>query len=212
MARRAEVGKGTIYVKFKDKEALFQELIRSRLGQHVLRLEKAQPQLGRSMREAVESILAPLLEQIRTTPMGNLLRLMIAESGRFPQLAEFYYREILQRAMSAISRLARQAMERGELAGDELTRFPQIIGAPVVLTLVWSTLFERFAPLDARALLSAYLDLIFGPDAADPPGASAFADAAATRRGRERPTAKAKRTPPARQNRRSGKGAQSRRP
>jgi hypothetical protein len=65
-----------------------------------------------------------------------------------------YYREIVQRAMSAIGCLARQTMESGGLRGDELTRFQQIIGAPVVLTLVWTTLFKQFWPLDGRALLT----------------------------------------------------------
>jgi AcrR family transcriptional regulator len=168
VARRAEVAKGTIYLNFTDKEALFQELIRSRLGHHVLRLENARPQPGQSMRETLEAALVPLLRQIRTTRMGDLLRLMIAESGRFPNLAEFYYREVLQRAMKAIERLAGHGLENGELAGDELIRFPQIVGAPVLLTLVWTTLFDRFAPLDEKALLSAYLDILFGrtPNAA----------------------------------------------
>jgi len=162
VARRANVAKGTIYLRFKDKDALFQELIRTRLGQHVLRLETARSLPGQSMRGTVEAILGPIIEQIETARMGDLLRLMIAESRHFPQLAEFYYHEVLQRAMSAIRRLALHAAEDGELAGDEIARFPQIIGAPVVLAFVWTTLFQRFAPLDARALLSAYLDLIFG--------------------------------------------------
>ena len=140
---------------------MFQELIRSRLGQYVRALEQEPPE--GSMREAVEGVLVPLVEQIRVTRMGDLLRLVIAESGRFPELAEFYYREVVQRAMSAIARRALQAVRSGEVAGSELARFPQILSAPVVLTFVWSTLFERIAPLDGKALLAVYLDLVFGP-------------------------------------------------
>jgi hypothetical protein len=66
--------------------------------------------------------------------------------------------------MSAIRRLAREAIREGELAGEQLVRFPQIIGAPVV-TLLWTTLFDKFAPLDSHGLLQAYLDLVFGPRA-----------------------------------------------
>jgi AcrR family transcriptional regulator len=162
VARRADVAKGTIYLWFKDKEALFQELIRTKLGQHVLRLEAARPQPGQSIRATIDAILRPLIEELQAARVGDLLRLMIAESGRFPELAEFYYHEVLERAMSTIERLAREGKENGELTGDALIRFPQLIGAPVVLTLVWGVLFERFAPLDRPALLGAYLDLIFG--------------------------------------------------
>ena len=69
---------------------------------------------------------------------------MIAESGHFPHLAEFYYHEVLARAMSANRRLAREAIREGELAGEQLVRFPQIIGAPVVVTLVGRTRYHGF--------------------------------------------------------------------
>jgi AcrR family transcriptional regulator len=164
VARRAGVAKGTIYLGFKDKEALFRELIRAKLGQYVLKLEAARPEPGQSMRATIEAILRPMVEQIVVTRVGDLLRLMIAESGRFPELAEFYYREVLQRAMNAIERLAREGRGSGELTGDSLIRFPQLVGAPVVLTLIWTVLFERFAPLDRPGLLGAYLDLIFKSD------------------------------------------------
>jgi AcrR family transcriptional regulator len=39
VAARAGVAKGTIYLNFKDKQALFEELIRSTLGAHIARLE-----------------------------------------------------------------------------------------------------------------------------------------------------------------------------
>ena len=117
------------------------------------------------MRDTIEAIGLPMIEAARAGRLGELMRLMIAESGRFPHLAEFYYREVLARAMSAIRRLAREAIREGELAGEQLVRFPQIIGAPLVVTLLWTTLFDKFAPLDSRGLFQAYLDLVFGPPA-----------------------------------------------
>jgi AcrR family transcriptional regulator len=165
VAARAGVAKGTIYLNFKDKQALFEELIRSTLGAHIARLEAVRLESGQRMRDTVEAIGLPMIEAARAGRLGELLRLMIAESGRFPHLAEFYYREVLARAMSAIRRLAREAIREGELAGEHLVRFPQIIGAPVVVTLLWTTLFDKFAPLDGRGLFKAYLDLVFGPPA-----------------------------------------------
>ena len=166
VAARASVAKGTIYLNFTDKQALFEELIRSTLGAHVDRLESVRLQSGQSMRDTVETIALPLIDAARAGRVGDLIRLLVAESGRFPHLSEFYYREVLSRAMKAVRRLARQAVQEGELSGDQLVRFPQIIGAPIVVTLLWSTLFEKFAPLDAHKMMRAYLDLIFAVPAA----------------------------------------------
>jgi len=49
VARRAGVAKGTIYLHFKDKESLFQELIRTALVPLISRLASAPPpgKLGR---------------------------------------------------------------------------------------------------------------------------------------------------------------------
>lgn len=73
VARRANVAKGTIYPGFKDKEALFQELIRSRLGQHVHRLKAARAGPGQSMRATVESILNLLVHDLQTARIGGLV-------------------------------------------------------------------------------------------------------------------------------------------
>ena len=64
------------------------------------------------------------------------------------------------------------AVERGELAHDALARFPQLLVAPALLAVLWSGLFGRFAPLDARELMRAHLDLLFGKDGAPKGSAS----------------------------------------
>ena len=53
-------------------------------------------------------------------------------------------------------------MERGELAHDALARFPQLLVAPALVAIIWTGLFERFAPLDVRELMRAHLELLFG--------------------------------------------------
>jgi AcrR family transcriptional regulator len=162
VARRAGVAKGTIYLYFKDKEALFQELVRFQIGPVVGALEAV---LASDLPLAVivEHALDIFVREIYGTHRKQVLRLIISEGPRFPTLAEFYYREVLAHVLKAVrARLAR-AVERGEIAGDELVRFPQLLGAPGIVAIVWSGLFDRFEPLDVRAMMRAYFDRLFGP-------------------------------------------------
>jgi AcrR family transcriptional regulator len=162
VARRAGVAKGTIYLYFKDKEALFQELVRFQIGPVVGALEAV---LASDLPLAVivEHALDIFVREIYGTHRKQVLRLIISEGPRFPALAEFYYREVLAHVLKAVrARLAR-AVERGEIAGDELVRFPQLLGAPGIVAIVWSGLFDRFEPLDVRAMMRAYFDRLFGP-------------------------------------------------
>src|SRR6478609_8653373 len=60
VARRAGVAKGTIYLHFKDKEALFEELIRTAIVPLVGRLVAPPPVAGASVRDMVEGLQPPL--------------------------------------------------------------------------------------------------------------------------------------------------------
>ncbi|MEA2994075.1 MAG: hypothetical protein QOD40_2995 [Alphaproteobacteria bacterium] len=161
VANRAGVAKGTIYLHFRDKEMLFQELIRAQLSPLVAALEGA-PLADLPMRSVAENLIDLFVREIFGTRRKDVLRLIITEGPRFPKLAEFYYREVVERLLGVLRRLAQRAVEKGELPNDSLVRFPQLLGAPGIVAIVWSGLFERWAPLDVQAFMHAYLDLIFG--------------------------------------------------
>jgi AcrR family transcriptional regulator len=161
VARRAGVAKGTIYLHFRDKEALFQELIRSVLGPFVGTLELAL-KADLPVRQIAEQALELFVREVYETRRKDVIRLILTEGQRFPQLAEFYYREVLSRAIAAFRQLMRGAVERGELKSDALARFPQLMAAPAIVAIMWNGLFDRFEPIDPRALMRAHFDILFG--------------------------------------------------
>ncbi len=161
VARRARIAKGTIYLYFRDKESLFQELVRTMLSPVVGALEAA-PMADLPARAVAEAIADLFVREIFGTRRKDVIRLIIAEGPRFPKLAEFYYHEVIERVIAAMRALMTRAVARGELAHDALARFPQLLVAPALVAVVWSGLFDRFEPLDVRALLRAHIDLLFG--------------------------------------------------
>src|SRR5262247_2443205 len=98
--------------------------------------------------------------QIFETRRKDVIRLVITEGPRFPQLAEFYYTEVISRALAIVRGMLRRAFERGELKTDALVRFPQLLVSPGIVSIVWSGLFDRFEPLDVRAMMRAHFDLV----------------------------------------------------
>jgi AcrR family transcriptional regulator len=161
VARRAGVAKGTIYLHFADKESLFQELIRSQLSPVVAVLERASHS-DVPVRTIAEQLIEVFVREIFGSRRKDVIRLIITEGPRFPKVAEFYYREVVSRAMQAMRGLLRRAVARGELKADALVQFPQLIVAPALVAILWSGLFDRFEPLDARALMRAHFELLFG--------------------------------------------------
>jgi AcrR family transcriptional regulator len=160
IACKAGVAKGTIYLHFADKEALFQELVRTMLGPLVSSLDQ--------MRAADQPIQS-LLEQFADLFVGSLSTrrrevayLAISEGARFPQLAEFYYREVIERAMGAMRAVLKRAIARGEIHNGALARFPQLVVAPGILAIIWAGLFDRFQHLDAAAMMRTHIEILLG--------------------------------------------------
>jgi AcrR family transcriptional regulator len=160
VAKRAGVAKGTIYLHFRDKEALFQEIVRAEISPIISIIEHA-PDLPIPARVLIEQLLHKFVSEVLGTRRRDIIRLMITEGPRFPALAEFYYHEVVGRAVPAIRMVMRRAAERGELPNDALARFPQLLVAPALMTIIWNSLFDKIDPLDAQALMRAHLDLIF---------------------------------------------------
>jgi AcrR family transcriptional regulator len=158
VAARAKIAKGTIYLYFRDKETLFQELIRAMLTPLIGTIQT----LG-----AVDVPLAILADrlvdifvrEVYETRRRDVVRLMITEGRRFPKIAEFYYREVLSHIMAAVRGIIRRAAARGEVP-EALVEFPQILVAPGLVAIIWSGLFERFEPLDVRAMMKTHVALI----------------------------------------------------
>jgi AcrR family transcriptional regulator len=161
VAQRAGVAKGTIYLHFKDKEALFQELVRTALVPLIGRLA-APPPAGGSIRAAFENFVETFVREIVTTRRGDIIRLVLAEGPRFPDIADFYYREVVSRGMAGMRKLIELGIVSGEIRQPGLKDFPQIVVAPAMVAVIWHGLFGRHALLDASAMLRVHLDIIFG--------------------------------------------------
>ena len=164
VARRAGVAKGTIYLYFRDKETLFQELIRAMLTPLIGTIEA----LGAAdvpLSILSDQIAELFVREVYETRRKDVVRLMIAEGRRFPKLAEFYYREVLSRIITAVRALLTRAAARGEVP-EALAEFPQIVAAPGLVAIIWSGLFERFEPLDVRKMMKTHLTLLLAPRSA----------------------------------------------
>ena len=163
VAKSAGVAKGTIYLYFTDKEALFQELVRFQIGPVMSAFETvlASPLPLKSLIDQAIEIFA---REVFGTRRKQVMRLIISEGPRFPALAEFYYREVLGPMLKAVRARLQRALENGEIGDDTLIRFPQLLGAATVMAVVWQGLFDRFEPLDARAMIRAYFDRLFAGD------------------------------------------------
>src|SRR6478672_8343589 len=86
VARRAGVAKGTIYLHFRDKESLFQELVRAMLSPLVGTIQAA-PLRDVPIRSVAEMIVEVFVNEIYASHRKDVIRLIVTEGPRFPKLA-----------------------------------------------------------------------------------------------------------------------------
>jgi AcrR family transcriptional regulator len=161
IAERAGVTKGTIYVYFENKEHLFISMVRA--------LKKATLDTVRDMFERHEGSTADLLRAqfsfiyqhiVEDKRRREVVRMLIAEAARFPELADRYHEEILSPCLDMLKQAIQRGIDRGEIRKSPIVDSPQVIFAPIVLVDQWMMMFDDRQPLDLKTYFDAHLDLV----------------------------------------------------
>ena len=160
VAARAGVAKGTVYLYVPSKQALFEALIRSGIAVPIETIEQRVARLDLPIEAVLRMIFGFIRQEVLGTRRHEIARLVITEAGRFPEIAEFYHREVVSRGMRMLRDVAERAAARGEIRSDELARFPQLAMAPALVAILWANLFQRIDPIDVEAMLEAHLRLL----------------------------------------------------
>jgi AcrR family transcriptional regulator len=162
VAAKAGVAKGTLYLYFEDKEALFEAMVRSAVAPVMDNMGAAAAMPGLKPADFLRLFFTTFEREVLGTRRKLLLRLIMTEGPRFPRIAEFYYREVVSRGIGMMQAVAQRAVESGEFTSDAAARFPQLIVAPLMLAVIWDGLFGKMHPLDMPNLLEAHLELLSG--------------------------------------------------
>jgi AcrR family transcriptional regulator len=152
IAEVARSGKPTIYARFPGKEALFTAAVMQSVAANTARVETLTP-TGATIEESLENVAVTVLQGILTSDaIIGLLRVAIAESRRFPDLATSVYAMARERGVQAVSRLLAETAQ-----SDELGTLPAF--APGRLTTT-TRFFQDVVlfPLMLRALFGEKLE------------------------------------------------------
>jgi AcrR family transcriptional regulator len=162
VARRAGVSKGLLYLYFKTKEELFKAVIRNFVAPKVTMLRKSIDESELTTEQFLRGPFLALIKSLPDSPVRIVLRLMIAEGSRHPDLIAFYWENVVEPGLDALRLLIGKGVANGEFRPTAVEKFPQLLISPVVLSIVWKILFDKRsngAPaLDANKLIDAHID------------------------------------------------------
>lgn len=160
VAKRAGIAKGTIYLHFRDKQDLFEQIVRAATAPLVDHMQAMEDLPDVPVSVLLAGLFAFYRQEILGTERRHVMRLLLTEGLRFPEIAAFYYRDVIERGLALIASLAERGRANGEPIPPEVAVFPQLVMAPLVVAVLWDGLFAQVAPLDVEGLLAAHLRLL----------------------------------------------------
>ena len=164
VAARAGVAKGTTYLYFPDKAALFGEVLRDVMGSARKGRKVPRPRLEEPTGDFLRRVALPMLHDFQASGLIAVPRLIATEGPRFPELAETYRRVAIDPVLRIIRLYACRAERRGELKREALSRMPILLAAPVVISALWNGLFGSDEQLDVATVFEAWLDIVFASE------------------------------------------------
>ena len=160
VAARAGVAKGTVYLYYESKEALFEAAVRARVSPVVAQVGLLSDTHDGATIDLLKLILRSMYSMMADPEARTLLRIMIADGQRFPALITFYHGEVLSRMRQVLGALIERGVARGEFREGALTDLPEVLIAPGIMGAIWQMTFASEEPIPLERFLAAHLDLI----------------------------------------------------
>jgi len=162
VAAKAGITKGTIYLYFDSKQALFEALARQSVGAQIEQIKAQLAAFPGSTPELLRLVLSTMGHFITTSDRVVLPRLVLAEAANFPKLAEFWRREVIDSGIGLMSGIIRRGIERGEFREIEPQHAARLCVAPMLIIMLWRTTFAQFdeTPYDYQGLIEAHLQTL----------------------------------------------------
>jgi AcrR family transcriptional regulator len=164
VARRAGVTRGTMYLYFPSKQALFEAVVRRSVIPGIERAEQLAEEFEGGSADLLDRLVRDWWERVGNSPtIGGLPKLVMAEAANFPDIARFYHEQVVRRSQAVLQRAVRRGIARGEFRADvEPEIIARLAVAPLLLFIQWK---HSIGPvigecIDGAAMIDTHLRLL----------------------------------------------------
>jgi AcrR family transcriptional regulator len=172
VAQRAGVSKGTVYLYFDSKEALFKAVIRSGIVRAIEEAEQRVDRFEGASADLLRTLVTGWWNEIGSTRHSGIPKLMISEAQNFPELARFYNAEVIQRGSGLFARAVQRGIDRSEFRPVDVDYTVRALVSPLIMRAILQHSFLACAgpeDFDVPAYFEHTLDLLVnGLRAGDP--------------------------------------------
>ena len=165
VARLAGVSKGTVYLYFDSKEALFRAMVSARIVAALTEAEEFVRTHQGPARVLLIELIRRTYTRLRGDQMARIARIVQGELGSFPELARFYFDEVILRARGLFDTVIARGIEAGEFRPEARAFAPRALCSLLVHTAQLQCFFQRCDPdalTDDRAVEGLIDTVLYG--------------------------------------------------
>lgn len=162
VAAAAGVSKGTLYLYFDSKEALFKAVVREGLLPALAEGEALVQGFSGTSEELLREVVMGMWELIGAQRIGGIPKLIFAEARNFPEIAQFYEQEVIQRGTALIRSVIARGVAHGEFRMIDIDATVFLVMAPVLMRMIWRHSLDicAAAQVPDRVYFSEYFALM----------------------------------------------------
>jgi AcrR family transcriptional regulator len=141
VARRAGITKGTLYLYFESKEALFKAVVRETIVPQLAAAERMVDDHTGTPDQLLRRLVFEWWESLDTTQLAGIPKLVMSEASNFPELTQFWFDEVVQRGRQIFAGVLRRGIECGAFRNVDVEQAVRLILAPVLMAAMWKHSF-----------------------------------------------------------------------
>lgn len=160
IARRAGVSKGALYLYFETKQDIFEAVVKDAVAPNIGAIETFALAFPGTFEELIRMMVPRVASVVNQSGMGKVIKMVIGESGNFPEIARIWHDDVIAKAIGLLTRLIEQAQKRGEIRSGDPRLHALSIAGPMLAGVIFRETFVPVGakPFDIDALMQQHLD------------------------------------------------------
>lgn len=160
IARRAGVSKGALYLYFETKQDIFKAVVKDAVAPNIGAIETFALDFPGTFEQLIRMMVPRVAEMAGQSQMGKVIKMVIGESGNFPEIARVWHDDVIARGIGLLTSAIARAQERGEVRGGDPRQHALSIAGPLLAAVIFRETFVPVGakPFDIPDLMQQHLD------------------------------------------------------
>ncbi len=144
IAKQAKVSKGTVYLYFESKEALFKKMVHEIMTPKISEMESYIATYHGSQIELLKFVMRRWWQTIKESGLTGVPKLIISEADTFPELTQYYMKRVIHRIQSIVVNILNAGMQSNEFKKVESVLCARVIMSSLVYFSMWDVSLKKY--------------------------------------------------------------------